>query len=204
MNKKYSYKVPESEPELNLFTKYPLKIIKFFSNMSTEQKIILSGTLATLIILAGVTWLAYQPTKRLQSPALGKEMPDQGSPHIAVGEQHPPYNSNPPTSGWMYGETAGPGIKDQEVPDERLLHSMEHGGVIVYYKADLSQNQIDQVKKVFNDASGKKILVPRKNLDVPVALTSWRRLLKLQTIDGLKIKEFININSGRGLENGPI
>ena len=73
---------------------------------------------------------------------------------------------------------AGAGIKDEIVPDELILHSMEHGAVVVWYREDLEQSDIDKIKVAFQNASGKKIMLARKDLDVPVALTSWNYLFK--------------------------
>lgn len=66
-----------------------------------------------------------------------------------------------------------PGIKDKPVPDELVLHSMEHGGAVLWYKDTLLQADVERLKKVFNEASGKKIMLARKNLDEPVAITVW-------------------------------
>ena len=95
---------------------------------------------------------------------------------------------------------AGAGIKNEAVPDELILHSMEHGAAVVWYKSDLPQSDIDKIKEAFNSASGKKIMLPRKDLDIPVALTSWNYLLKLDTVDGSVIKEFIETNNDRAPE----
>ena len=76
------------------------------------------------------------------------------------------------------------------VADELVLHSMEHGAAVVWYRKGLEQEEIDKITEAFNNSSGKKIMLARKDLDVPVALTSWGYLLKLQTIDEAKIKEF--------------
>jgi hypothetical protein len=82
---------------------------------------------------------------------------------------------------------------------------MEHGAVIIWYQSNLPKDQIDQLKKIYNSvAISKKIMVPRDSLDVPVALTSWDRLLKLQTIDEVQIKAFMEINEGHGTEQAPI
>ena len=91
----------------------------------------------TLILMVGGVWLmSATGTKK---PLMGEEIVSQGSTHVALGQDHPAYNSNPPTSGWHSGTgTAGPGIKDQLVSDELILHSMEHGAVVVWYKDDLS------------------------------------------------------------------
>ena len=131
---------------------------------------------------------------------LGEAIPVQDSPHVE-GIEHAAYTSNPPTSGPMWSGTAGPGIKTDEVADELLVHSLEHGAAVLHYKVDLAPAQVEKIKAVFNDAAGKKIMVPRENLDVPIALTSWGRLLKLKTIDEAQIKAFIETNSNKAPEN---
>lgn len=175
----------------------------------TEKKIYIGFGLLTLIILVGGVWLlssqGAKEQEKLTKGLLGEKMQDLGAPHVSRGQSHPSYNSNPPTSGWHWGDgTAGPGIKEGPVPDELVLHSMEHGAVVVWYKDDLLKEDVEKIRSAFNDASGKKIMLPRKDLDVPIALTSWNYLLKLKTIDGAKIKEFIETNNDRAPEKAPI
>lgn len=176
--------------------------------MTTEHKIIGGIALLTLVIIADGVWLSSKKgtenIERLSRPMMGEKMADLGAQHVSRNEIHPAYNSNPPTSGWHWVDVAGPGIKDEPVADELILHSMEHGAVVVWYKDDLSQNNVDKIKKAFYNSSGKKIMLARRDLDVPVALTSWGYLLKLQTIDETKIKEFIETNNDRAPEKEPI
>lgn len=177
--------------------------------MTTEHKFIGGVVLVSLVILIGGGWLSSakgnKERERLSKPLVGEKIEDLGAPHVARDAAHPSYNSNPPTSGWHWGDgVAGPGIKDQPVPDELVLHSMEHGAAVLWYKDDLKQEDVDRLKKAFNDSSGKKIMLPRKDLDVPVALTSWGYLLKLDTVDEAKIKEFIETNNDRAPEKAPI
>ena len=142
-----------------------------------------------------------QPNKKLMREA----EPIQSDNHVARNQTHAPYSTNPPTSGPHYGDgVAGAGIHQEEVADELLVHSLEHGAVIISYKSSLASEDIEEIKKAFNQAEGKKILVPRKNLEVVVALTSWGRLLKLETIDQGKIKAFIEANSDQGPEKAEI
>lgn len=160
-----------------------------------------------LLIIGFFIWSSlFGPAPQGPRPLLGDKMPDQGSEHVARGATHPEYNSNPPTSGWHYGDgVAGAGVKEEQVPDELILHSMEHGAVVLWYKADLPQEQIDAIKSAFDATNvAKKIMAPRANLDVPVALTSWGYLLKLDTIDEVKITEFIKSNNDRAPEKAPI
>ncbi|MBI2443024.1 MAG: DUF3105 domain-containing protein [Candidatus Levybacteria bacterium] len=177
--------------------------------MSNETKIIGGIGIATLtILIGGVLLLSGNDAKEQQKeskPFIGQKIADMGSLHVKRNESHADYNSNPPTSGPHWGDgVAGAGIHDDVVPDELLVHSLEHGAAILWYKADLPKEQVKTLETIFAGASGKKIMVPRKNLDVPVALTSWNYLLKLKTIDAKKIKEFIETNNDRAPEKAPI
>lgn len=176
--------------------------------MTTEHKVIGGVGLLTLVILVGGVWLlTSQGAKeqvKLSKPLVGEVITDQGRNHVPDGTQIQ-YNSNPPTSGSHYAQPQPGGIYDKSVPDGNLLHSLEHGAVILSYKTDLPKDQIESLKQAYNLASvSKKIMVPRDNLDVPVALTSWGRLLKLQSIDEAKIKEFLETNEDRGPEKAPL
>ncbi len=164
--------------------------------------------LLTIALLTGLIWSssreATKDKARLSKPLMGEEIVDQGRNHVPDGTKVD-YNSNPPTSGPHYVKPKPAGIYNQGVPDGNLVHSMEHGAVIVWYQSNLPEDQIDQLKKIYGLADvSKKIMVPRDNLDVSVALTSWGRLLKLQTIDEVKIKEFIETNNDRAPEKAPI
>lgn len=176
--------------------------------MSTDKKVIIGIVLLTLIIIAGGTWWstkgAEENNAKLSKAPMGEKMPDMGGTHVARGATHAEYGSNPPTSGPHWVDVAGAGIKNEPVPDELMLHSMEHGAAVVWYQEGLSQEDIDRIKQAFGRASGKKIMAPRKDLDVPVALASWGYLLKLNAIDENTIKEFIETNNDRAPEKAPV
>lgn len=176
--------------------------------MKTEHKITGVVIILTLVIIVGGSLLWGSQTtndkERLNRPLMGEKMPDMGSMHVKKGQEHPAYNSNPPTSGWHWAGTAGPGIKDEQVADELVLHSMEHGAAVLWYRADLPQSDVEKLKSAFQSATGKKIMIPRESLDVPVALTSWGYLLKLESIDAETIVAFIETNNDRAPEKAPI
>lgn len=89
------------------------------------------GTYAVviLIIAGGLFFIVRQ----LTAPMPGTAYQIQGREHITVGASHLPYNSNPPTSGPHYDNAAPWGIYDHELPDEQLIHNLEHGGVWISY-----------------------------------------------------------------------
>lgn len=174
-------------------------------HISTEQKVFVGIGLVTILIIAGGIFLLSSEDERLGRPFMGQEVKIESKNHVPDGTKIQ-YNSNPPAGGPHYATTAHAGIydKDKTPADGYLVHSLEHGAVILWYKSDLPKDQVEKLKNVFNDASGKKIMVPRKNLDVPVAVSSWGRVLQLGTINGEQIKAFFETNYNRGPENAPI
>ena len=176
--------------------------------MTTETKIIIGVVIATVIILGGGIWfLNIQGAKdqaKLNQPLIGEAIASQGANHVPESTKEE-YSTNPPTSGPHYANSQPAGIYDKPIPDGNLIHSMEHGAVVVWYRADLPQGEVEQIRAAFDAAKvGKKIMTPRAGLDVPVALTSWGYLLKLDAIDAEKITEFILANNDRGPEKAPI
>lgn len=87
--------------------------------------------LALIAALAGAGWFVFSV---VLTPLPGQKVPEMGRDHIAVGTSHAPYNSNPPTSGPHYADTANWGVHQTTIQDEYLIHNLEHGGVIVHYK----------------------------------------------------------------------
>lgn len=176
--------------------------------MKTETKVIGGIALATIVILVSAVWLlttqGVKEQAKLNKPLMGEAISDQGRQHVPDGTKED-YNSNPPTSGSHYANSKPGGIYDKPIPDGNLIHSMEHGAVILWYKSDIPATESAQLKSIFSSVPvGKKIMVPRDNLDVAVALTSWGRLLKLQTIDEGQIKSFMETNEDRGPEKAPL
>ncbi len=173
-------------------------------NMKTKYIIGFIVGAAVLPLLAIV--LIPTPKPQAARPLMGEKMTDQTATHIERGAAHAAYNSDPPTSGVHWGDgVAGAGIKTEQVPDELVLHSMEHGAAVIWYKADLAKDEIAKIQGAFDAAKiAKKIMVPRTNLDVPVALVSWGYLLKQKTLDPAQITAFLLSNNGRGTENSPI
>ncbi len=169
-----------------------------------DKKLIIGTILVILIILGGGTWLVSKQDERLKIPLKGQEIAVESRNHVPDGTEIQ-YNSNPPAAGSHYATTAHSGIYETPPPDGNLVHSLEHGAVILWYKTGLPPDDIEKLKKVYYEASGgKKIMTPRESLDVPVAISSWGRVLKLQTIEEKQIKDFFETNHDRAPEQAPI
>ncbi len=170
-----------------------------------SKTIIISLGIALLLVGLYVWSRAVDKSVPVSSaPLLGEAIPDQGRSHVPIGTAVT-YNSNPPSSGPHYAESAHAGIYDKAISDGYLVHSLEHGAVILWYRPNLSAAEIEELKSIYNSVPvKKKIMTPRESLDVPVALSSWGRILKLNQIDPQKITDFMRVNYDRAPEQAPI
>ena len=149
------------------------------------------------VVIGGIYWVAVMTEKSNESRP-GEEIPIVSRDHINVGDPHEPYNSNPPTS----GPHAGPlpwGFSEQEVADEDAIHNLEHGGIWITFK-DLDQQSIDALREIARENSLSVVVSPRAANDSPVAVASWGRLMKLETVDFDSIVEFIRKNKNKSPE----
>jgi Protein of unknown function (DUF3105) len=95
--------------------------------------------------------------------------------HTTSLDEQVEYGSNPPTSGRHYQVPAEDGAYGQAPPDEALVHNMEHGRVIVWFKASLPEDQRADLKALFDEDEYQMVLVPRRDMPYEVAATAWNR-----------------------------
>ena len=107
----------------------------------------------------------------------------------------------PPTSGQHWNGWVQCGFYRDPVPDERIVHNMEHGNIIVHYNlADSSQ--VDELAQVFDDIGLTNVWgVARPYTEIPVgtvALTTWGVVDgPMDGIDRDRIEQFFEAYSGK-------
>ncbi len=93
-----------------------------------------------------------------------------------VGPTDPPvrYSSKPPTSG-MHHPVPAPDGAYEEAPDvERLVHTLEHSRVIVWFERDLPVKARASLRAYFDSDKGLMVLVPdTTGMEYEVAATAW-------------------------------
>ena len=171
------------------------------------KKALIIGGIAVLVIGLGILLFVQDAKNRKfaveennsQTSAVGEEFSNLGQTHINPGVEHGPYNSNPPTSGDHLAEPAKWGVYQNELPDEQLIHNLEHGGIWISYK-DIDQETKAKLEIIGKANPGSVIITPRAANDAPIALAAWTRLEKLTTYDEAKILEFIRANKNKSPE----
>lgn len=99
-----------------------------------NKKFIIIGIIGSLFI-GFLAWLFIESSK----PLPGQKIDDLGRGHVQIGEKVE-YNSNPPTSGKHYEEWIKAGIYDEPKDDRNLVHSLEHGYIVMSYKCKLESS----------------------------------------------------------------
>lgn len=126
-----------------------------------------------------------------QSPIVQK-VPISGRTHVPEGTKVT-YNSNPPTSGAHWPEPARWGFYDKPLPDEILVHNLEHGGIWISYK-DIDKETKSKLKSIAEKYPQAVVVTPRLQNDAKIVLASWGRLLKLDVFNEELIISFIKSN----------
>lgn len=145
------------------------------------------------------------------SNRVGTAQIDDGGVHIADGTQGGPYHSVPATSGqhWNSATSPGPwGVYNTAQPQERLLHNMEHGGIVIWYQpskldADGLAALTSYVQNQIATERFKVILAPWSGADFghPIAVTSWGWLLYLDSADMDQVRAFVDDHYLQAPEN---
>lgn len=126
------------------------------------------------------------------------------------------YSTNPPSSGSHYPIWANFKEYDHPVADGYLVHSMEHGAVVIFYDCDPNAcvappGVLDALRAVRNAAPTdpscdpsirvRVILAPRPDNDVAVAAAAWGATYKADCVDAPSLSKFITDFYGKGPEN---
>ena len=128
----------------------------------------------------------------------------QGRQHVPTGSSIN-YAEIPPTSGSHYGRSIPAGFYTSEQPYGGLVHSLEHGAVVVYYADDVSsstRSRLEQLANGYQNPWGGVLAVPQPEpFGAPLVLTAWQARLDLQSYDEDTVQAFLAEYLGRGPEN---
>lgn len=116
----------------------------------------------------------------------------------------PSYEVEPPAGGAHEPSAAPPGFYNPEnVPsDGKLVHAMEHGFVVLWYRPDLGPEDRLEMEKLSDRFGRELIVVPRASLEGEVAVTAWHRRLACRSLDPEAIALFTTSFKDQGPEKG--
>jgi hypothetical protein len=133
--------------------------------------------------------------------------PSEGRTHVPVGTVVV-YLTDPPTSGNHYPDPKQGGYYEIPIAAGFLVHSMEHGGIIIYYNpATVTDEQKTSLKALAQAHPGvfsQVVCVPRDDPMYPIILTAWTHRLRLPTYDQSRIDGFVTLFLDQGPEHPPL
>lgn len=174
-----------------------------------SKKIIIIG-IAVLLVGGLIFWFLQESSK----PLPGTKLVDMGRKHVPAGSLQNA-EGDMATSGDHYGEWTRAGVYETPLDDGNLIHSLEHGYVIISYRCSGQSSEASQSAKLDSqcedtknqlvsiyEKKGKRklIIVPGSQMSTKITLYAWNYLLKLDQFDEEKITQFIDTHRDQGPE----
>ena len=101
------------------------------------------------------------------------------------------YDQSPPVGGPHNPVWANCKFYDVEIPNENVVHSLEHGSVWITYTDAADEATLATIQDLVGQ-SDHLIASLYPDQDSPIVLTAWNRQLALDSIDDPRVQEFID------------
>jgi hypothetical protein len=171
--------------------------------------LVIGAVVLVLAVLAGVLILAVgrdDPAVGGGDTGPGRQYPDQGKNHLALGEQPKvKFNSNPATSG---PHLPDPVLRDGvQLTQDQVLQALERGNVIVFFDSARSGRALRKLQRQLTGpympavgAAGQALILARRPDTKGVIAASWRHLLTVKSPTDPQLLAFANYWIGRGAD----
>jgi hypothetical protein len=159
-------------------------------NKKMQQKVLsfVGYGLAIIVVFAVIFVLVTKLSNSIN--LIGDEVSIPSRNHVPPGTLPGPYNSNPPAGGVHYdSDFPAKFYKESDLaalplhPEGYLVHDLEHGYVIFWYNCQAPNTDCSAlrqtIQKVMDETGNTKLIAfPWSDMDIPLAMTSWGRILK--------------------------
>ena len=109
------------------------------------------------------------------------------------------YESDPPVSGAHRPTPAACGIYSSSIPNENMVHTLEHGAVGVFYDPeDADPKDIAEIEEIVGSYDSHTFSAPYEGLEDPYTVVAWAHLMRLDEFDSSATREFIEEFRGGG------
>lgn len=181
---------------------------------------VIAGGALLLLVVAGVSSFIVGRGGGAQEAlaAAGctrEQFPSQGRNHVQELPDDYEYNSTPATSGSHQSQPLAPaiwGTYDDPVPQEKVVHNLEHGGVIVQYGPEVPAATVARILDWYREDPNGLVVAPlspevveaEPTLSNRIALTAWTYLQTCQRFDDEAFSSFVDLHRGDGPEAFPV
>lgn len=148
-----------------------------------------------IIVAAGAVGIALAvgrggSEEGVAGPCVRQDFPVQGRNHVTELEKDFEYSSSPATSGPHLQTPAIWNLYEDPVPEIRLVHNLEHSGVVVQYGDEVSPGTVQRIVDWYADDPNGMIVAPLPELNNKIALTAWTHLATCKGFDEDAFSDF--------------
>lgn len=182
---------------------------------------LIAGAATVVLAVAGVTSYALGRGGDDAQAALSaagctrQTFPSQGQRHVMKVPKGFEYNSTPPTSGPHQPVPLAPAVwntYDEPVPELKLVHNLEHGGVVVQYGDRIPKETVDRILQWYREDPNGIVVAPLGQQDMAkdpklhdqIALTAWTHLQTCERFGEAAFANFVDLYRGEGPERFPV
>ncbi len=102
-----------------------------------------------------------------------KDYPGKSREHTGDLNEQVPYDSDPPSEGKHFQVPADDGAYEEAPATTQLVHTLEHGRIIIWFKKSLPADDRAGLKALFDDDDYHMVLTPNDTMKYAVAATAW-------------------------------
>ena len=174
------------------------KTNKLYLLASVVIAVLVIGSFAFASGIGGGGGSAQTGSSEFYVDGVGIQFPVLDSTHIPEGESAT-YNSSPPTSGEHWPTPARCGFYDGGLPDERVVHNMEHGNIVISYNLPL-ESDVSALRDALGGIGLNNLWGVARAYDaIPtgqVGLSAWGVLDTMVGVDQDRIARFFEAYAG--------
>lgn len=179
------------------------------------------GVVGLLVVGAALALFAFDGGGASPDGIEAQPLPDRGDDALLTGVERTPsrgtdhvprgtdldYDRVPPLSGPHYAGTVEAGFYEESQPLGDVVHTLEHGAVVVYYDPGALTPEAERSLREWAAAHdghwSSVVVVPHPDVDPdsPYVLTAWRTELRTGSYDPDVVRAFLAEYLGRGPEN---
>ena len=171
-----------------------------------RRRLVLGGASLVVVVvaIAAIVLLLPRPVT-----AQGHQVAIEGNrQHVAQGTEMV-YRNRPPSSGDHYDTPAGYGVFARQLPVGNLVHTLEHGGIVVYYRPDsCDQSCVAELQQAYSSAPRsrewnvtKMVITAWQDMDHAVTAAAWGWVDEMDQPDSARIVAFYQAHVDRGPED---
>jgi hypothetical protein len=119
--------------------------------------------------------------------------------HTSETQQYP---TTPAVSGAHAPQPSTCGVIGQSVPPENSVHALEHGAVGINFGPEVDPETIKDIEALVGEYEENVYSAPLAGMEAPIVISSWGRMMELETFDKAVVAEYIEAFAGKGPEAG--